>query len=67
MLLALCRVYPIMLTVLNMNQSKRRLCSNSSFRACCSTTWPQLLKPAHLEPVLHNKRSHHNAKPAHCN
>ena len=39
MLLALCRVYPIMLTVLNMNQSKRRLCSNSSFRACCSTTW----------------------------
>ena len=28
---------------------------------------PQLLKPAHLEPVLHNKRSHHNEKPAHCN
>ena len=28
---------------------------------------PQLLKPVHLEPVLHNKRSHHNEKPAHCN
>ena len=27
---------------------------------------PQLLKPAHLEPVLRNKRSHHNEKPAHC-
>ena len=24
---------------------------------------PQLLKPACLEPVLHNKRSHHNEKP----
>ena len=21
----------------------------------------------HLEPVLHNKRSHHNEKPVHCN
>ena len=28
---------------------------------------PQLLKPAHLEPVLRNKRSHHNEKPAHRN
>ena len=28
---------------------------------------PQLLKPAHLEPVLHNKRSHRNEKPAHRN
>ena len=27
----------------------------------------QLLKPAHLEPVLCNKRSHRNEKPAHCN
>ena len=26
---------------------------------------PQLLVPAHLEPVLHNKRSHCNEKPAH--
>ena len=24
---------------------------------------PQLLKPTHLEPVLCNKRSHHNEKP----
>ena len=28
---------------------------------------PQLLKPACLEPVLRNKRSHHNEKPAHHN
>ena len=28
---------------------------------------PQLLKPTHLEPVLHNKRSHRNEKPAHHN
>ena len=28
---------------------------------------PQLLKPAGLEPVLRNKRSHRNEKPAHCN
>ena len=26
---------------------------------------PQLLKPARLEPVLRNKRSHRNEKPAH--
>ena len=28
---------------------------------------PQLLKPAHLEPVLCNKRSHCNEKPTHRN
>ena len=28
---------------------------------------PQLLKPTRLEPVLRNKRSHRNEKPAHCN
>ena len=28
---------------------------------------PQLLKPVHLEPVLHNKRSHCNEKPMHRN
>ena len=27
----------------------------------------QLLKPVHLEPVLRNKRSHYNEKPAHHN
>ena len=27
----------------------------------------QLLKPTYLEPVLHNKRSQCNEKPAHCN
>ena len=26
---------------------------------------PQLLKPAHLEPVLRNKRRHRNEKPTH--
>ena len=24
-------------------------------------------EPTCLEPVLHNKRSHHNEKPVHCN
>ena len=28
---------------------------------------PPLLKPACLEPILHNKRSHHNEKPVHPN
>ena len=28
---------------------------------------PQLLKPARVEPVLRNKRSHRNEKPAHRN
>ena len=28
---------------------------------------PQLLKPACLDPVLRNKRSHHNEKPVHRN
>ena len=28
---------------------------------------PQLLKPTRLEPVLHNKRSHHSEKPVHRN
>ena len=28
---------------------------------------PQLLKPARLEPVLRNKRSHRNEKPVHRN
>ena len=28
---------------------------------------PQLPKPTHLEPMLRNKRSHCNEKPAHCN
>ena len=28
---------------------------------------PQLQKPVHLGPMLHNKRSHRNEKPAHHN
>ena len=28
---------------------------------------PQLLKPMHLEPMPHNKRSHHSEKPEHYN
>ena len=36
----------------------------------CHNYWahvPQLLKSTHLDPVLRNKRSHRNEKPAHCN
>ena len=36
----------------------------------CHNYWacePQLLKPARLEPVLHNKRSHRNEKSMHRN
>ena len=33
----------------------------------CWTHTPQLLKPAHLERVLRNKRSHRSEKPAHLN
>ena len=36
----------------------------------CNNYWArvlQLLKPARLEPVLRNKRSHHNEKPVHRN
>ena len=35
--------------------------ASHSYWACV----PQLLKPARLELVLHNKRSHHNERPAH--
>ena len=46
-----------------------------NYRACtleptshnCWACVPQLLKHACLEPVLRNKRSHHNEKPAHRN
>ena len=34
----------------------------------CHNYWacmPQLLKPVLLEPMLHNKRNHHNEKPTH--
>ena len=34
---------------------------------CSRTHETQLLKPMHLEPMLRNKRSHCNEKPAHCN
>ena len=44
---------------------------------CCRATKPvhhkywahtlQLLKPVHLEPVLHNERSHYSKKPVHRN
>ena len=34
---------------------------------CSRALEPQLLKPARLEPVLRNKRSHCNEKPAHRN
>ena len=28
--------------------------------------WATTTEPAHLEPVLFNKRNHHHEKPAHC-
>ena len=34
---------------------------------CSRAHEPQLLKPACLESVLHNKRSHHDEKPRHRN
>ena len=34
---------------------------------CSRAREPQLLKSARLEPVLRNKRSHRNEKPAHRN
>ena len=34
---------------------------------CSRAHEPQLLKPAHLELVLRNKRSHHNEKPTRSN
>ena len=34
---------------------------------CSRAREPRLLKPACLEPVLRNKRSHRNEKPAHHN
>ena len=34
---------------------------------CSRAHEPQLLKPLHLEPVPHNKRSHHNEKSVHHN
>ena len=36
--------------------------ANHNYWACM----PQLLRPAHLESVLCNKRSHPNEKPVHC-
>ena len=36
-------------------------------RLCFKAREPQLLKPARLEPVLHNKRSHGDEKPVHRN
>ena len=48
---------------------------HGSYRACTlepmnHNYWAralQLLKPAHLEPMLHNNRSHCNEKPPHLN
>ena len=34
---------------------------------CSRAREPQLLKPAHLQPVLCNKRSHRNERPTHPN
>ena len=34
---------------------------------CTPACMLQLLNSQHLEPVLHNRRSHHNEKPVHRN
>ena len=48
------------------HRAAKPMCHN--YRTLCSRAHePQLLKPACLEPMLHNKRSHHNEKPAHRN
>ena len=39
-------------------------CESQLLSQCSRAGEPQLLKPEHLEPVLHNKRSHCNEKPA---
>ena len=45
------------------NQARAPQLLSLRSRAC----EPQLLKPACLEPVFHNKRSHRNEKSVHCN
>ena len=42
-------------------------CAPQLLSLCSRARKPQLLKPVHLEPVLRNKRSHRNEKPAHRN
>ena len=34
---------------------------------CTPACMLQLLKSKHLDPMLHNRRSHHNEKPVHRN
>ena len=49
-------------------ETKARALQLLSLRATTTEAHvPQLLKPARLEPVLQNKRSHRNEKPAHHN
>ena len=52
------------------NQARAPQLLSLRSRACEPHYWaraPQLLKPTCLEPVLRNKRSHRNEKPAHRN
>ena len=42
-------------------------CCGATKPMCYLACVPQLLKPAYLEPLLLNKRSHHNEKPVHLN
>ena len=55
------------------HRATKPLCHNDWARAlepASHNYWAhmlQLLKPMCLEPMLHNKRSHHNEKPAHHN
>ena len=41
-------------------------CATATEPVLWSPLATQLLKPKCLEPVLRNKKSHHNEKPAHC-
>ena len=44
-----------------------KACAPQLLSLCSRACEPQLLKPACLEPMLRNKRSHRNEKPEHSN
>ena len=54
-------------------RATKLMCHNywaCALEPACHNCWahvPQLLKPACLEPLLHNRRSHRSEKPAHRN
>ena len=42
-------------------------CTTTTQPTCSRACELKPLKPARLEPVLHNERSHRDGKPMHCN